>query len=285
MKKKKKKKKNKEGSETSASGINATNITEINIAISSSESWVFDTGSMIHTCKSLQGLQTTRRFAKGELDVHVGNGAKVAVMAVSTYHLSLLSELVLELNNYYCIPALSKNVISSLCLEEVDDYEIVIKNQRCSIYYSDILYAHCPLVNGLYILDLEDKTVYNINAKRLRPNDLNPTFIWHCHLGHINEKRIEKLHKDGLLISFDFESFDTCESCLLGKMTKTPFTSQSKRANDLLGLVYTDVCEPISSIAKGDFQYFITFTNDFSRYGYVNLMRHKSESFEKFKEF
>jgi hypothetical protein len=140
-------------------------------------------------------------------------------------------------------------------------------------------------VNGLYILDLEDKTVYNINAKRLRPNDLNPTFIWHCHLGHINEKRIEKLHKDGLLISFDFESFDTCESCLLGKMTKTPFTSQSKRANDLLGLVYTDVCEPISSIAKGDFQYFITFTNDFSRYGYVNLMRHKSESFEKFKEF
>jgi hypothetical protein len=33
------------------------------------------------------------------------------------------------------------------------------------------------------------------------------------------------------------------------------------------------------------FQYFITFTDDFSRYGYVYLMRHKSESFEKFKEF
>ncbi|WVZ97784.1 hypothetical protein U9M48_043296 [Paspalum notatum var. saurae] len=30
---------------------------------------------------------------------------------------------------------------------------------------------------------------------------------------------------------------------------------------------------------------FITFTDDFSRYGYVYLMRHKSESFEKFKEF
>jgi hypothetical protein len=60
----------------------------------------------------------------------------------------------------------------------------------------------------------------NINTKRLRPNDLNPTFIWHCRLDHINEKHIEKLHKDGLLSSFDFESFDTCESCLLGKMTK-----------------------------------------------------------------
>jgi hypothetical protein len=40
-------------------------------------------------------------------------------------------------------------------------------------------------------------------------NDLNPTFIWHYFLGHINEKRIERLHKDGLLSLFDFESFDT----------------------------------------------------------------------------
>jgi hypothetical protein len=83
-------------------------------------------------------------------------------------------------------------------------------------------------VNGLYALRLEDKFVCNINAKRAQLNDLNPTFIWHCRLGHINEKRIDRLHKDGLLSSFDFESFDTCESCLLGKMTKAPFTDQSE---------------------------------------------------------
>jgi hypothetical protein len=41
----------------------------------------------------------------------------------------------------------------------------------------------------------------------------------------------------------------------------------------------------MSSIASGGFQYFITFTDDFSWYGYIYLMRHRSESFEKFKEF
>jgi hypothetical protein len=41
----------------------------------------------------------------------------------------------------------------------------------------------------------------------------------------------------------------------------------------------------MSFIARGDFQYFITFTDDFSRYEYIYLMRHMSESFEKFKEF
>jgi hypothetical protein len=106
--------KKKKGSETSASGIN---VIEINIVVSSSDSWVFDTRSMIHTCKSLQGLSLTRRFVKGELDVCVGNRAKVASIAVDTFHLLLPSSLVLELNNCYCIPALCKNVISSSCLE------------------------------------------------------------------------------------------------------------------------------------------------------------------------
>jgi hypothetical protein len=224
---------------------------------------------MIHACKSLQGLSLTRRFAKGELDVRVGNGAKVVVIAVDTFQLLLPLGLVLELNNRYRIPALCKNIISSSYLGEVDDYEIIIKNKCCSIYYNGIFYAHCPLVNGLYVLDLEDKFVYSINAKRTRLNDLNPTIIWHYRLGHINEKRIERLHKDGLLSSFDFESFDTCESCLLGKMTKAPFTSQSERASDLLGLIHTDVCGPMNSVARGGFQYFIIFTDDFSRYGYI----------------
>jgi hypothetical protein len=56
-------------------------------------------------------------------------------------------------------------------------------------------------------------------------------------LGYINEKHIERLQKDGLPSSFNFESFDMCGSCLLGKMTKAPFTGQSERASNLLRLI------------------------------------------------
>ena len=41
----------------------------------------------------------------------------------------------------------------------------------------------------------------------------------------------------------------------------------------------------MSTQAKGGYEYFITFTNDHSRYGYVYLMKRKSKTFEKFKEF
>ena len=96
---------------------------------------------------------------------------------------------------------------------------------------------------------------------------------------------MKKLHDDGLLTSFDLESFETCESCLLSKMTKTPFARSCERASDLLELIHSDVCGPMSTTARGGYEYFITFTDDLSRYGYVYLMKHKSEAFEKFNEF
>jgi hypothetical protein len=84
--------KKKKGSETS---ILCTDVIAIYIVVSSGDSWVFDTGLMIHTCKSLQGLSPIRIFAKGELDVRIGNGAKVAAIAVGTFLPSLPSGLVL----------------------------------------------------------------------------------------------------------------------------------------------------------------------------------------------
>src|SRR3954466_11651884 len=53
-------------------------------------------------------------------------------------------------------------------------------------------------------------------------------------ISHIGVKRMKKLHTDGLLESLDFESFDTCEPCLMGKMTKTPFSGTMERATNLL---------------------------------------------------
>ncbi|KAK8694436.1 hypothetical protein V6N13_071988 [Hibiscus sabdariffa] len=68
-------------------------------------------------------------------------------------------------------------------------------------------------------------------------------------------------------------------------MTKAPFNGKSERASDLLGLIHSDVCGPMNTQARGGFQYFITFTDDVSRYGYIYLMLHKSKALEKFKEF
>ncbi|KAL0420507.1 UNVERIFIED_CONTAM: hypothetical protein Slati_3073600 [Sesamum latifolium] len=68
-------------------------------------------------------------------------------------------------------------------------------------------------------------------------------------------------------------------------MIKKSFVGQSTIANGLLDLVHTHVCGPLSIPARGGFSYFITFTDDHSRYGYVYLIMYKSEAFGRFKEY
>ena len=68
-----------------------------------------------------------------------------------------------------------------------------------------------------------------------------------------------------------------CEPCLEGKMTMRPFKAKGYRAKEVLDLVHTDLYGPMYTSARRGYKYFITFINDYSRYKYIYLMRHKSE--------
>ena len=91
--------------------------------------------------------------------------------------------------------------------------------------------------------------------------------------------------KRGLLNKLEDNSLPPCESCLEGKMTKRSFSEKGYRAKETLELVHTDLCGPMNVKARGRYEYFISFIDDYSRYGYLYLMHHKSEALEKFREY
>ncbi|KAL0284641.1 UNVERIFIED_CONTAM: Transposon Ty1-ML2 Gag-Pol polyprotein [Sesamum radiatum] len=131
---------------------------------------------------------------------------------------------------------------------------------------------------------VESNLIMTAQHKR-KVDDHENAQIWHARLGHISKDRIRRLVDTKILEIDDLDHLPTCESCLKGKMTKKPFVGQSAIPKGLLDLVHTDVCGPLSIRARGGFSYFITFTDDHSRYGYVYLMRYKSEAFGRFKEY
>ena len=53
----------------------------------------------------------------------------------------------------------------------------------------------------------------------------------------------------------------------------------------MLDLIHTDVCGPFRTATRDANRFYVTFTDDYSSYGYIYLIKHKSETFEKFKEF
>ena len=102
------------------------------------------------------------------------------------------------------------------------------------------------MVYFLLNLDSSDTHIHSIEAKRYKFNNDSATYLWHCRLGHVGVKHMKKLHVDGLM-----ESLDACKPCLMGKMTKTPFSGTLERANELLEIIHTDVCGPMSVEARG----------------------------------
>ena len=78
--------------------------------------------------------------------------------------------------------------------------------------------------------------------------------------------------KRGLLNKLEDNSLPPCESCLEGKMTKRSFSEKGYRAKETLELVHTDLCGPMNVKARGGYEYFINFIDDYSRYGYLYLM-------------
>jgi hypothetical protein len=254
---------------------------EINHA--SCGTWVLDTGCGSHLCNHLQGLRNITTLARGDVDLRVGNGARVAAVSVGTYVIQLPSGFELYLYNYYYVLSLSKNIISVSVLDK-DGFSFSIKDNSCIFSLNDMIYGKAVSINGIYVLD-QTTDIMHVSNKKVKVGDKDQTYLWHCRMGHINEKRVKKLIDNGSISPFDYESFGTCESCLIGKMSRISFKGVGTRASDLLGLIHTDVCGPMSVTARDGYRYFITFTDDLSRYGHVYLMKHKSESFEKFKEF
>ena len=159
----------------------------------------------------------------------------------------------------YYVPVCKKNIILVSCLNSDGYLFCFANNNTCSIYCNDILYASGELSNGLHILNLS-RPVLSISKKR-KADDSN---LWHYCLSHINSRRLDKLAKEGLIESFDADSLDTCEACLKGKMAKVPFPGKGQRGKELLELIHTDVCGPMSHSASGGSSNFITFTDDFS---------------------
>nr|GEU76353.1 hypothetical protein [Tanacetum cinerariifolium] len=170
---------------------------------------------------------------------------------------------------------LAKNAICHQCCE-------VGHQSRNYLVYLVKLMKKKKLSQGASTSD--DSSMYDISNKRAKLN-LVSTLLWHCRFGHINKKRIEKLQQDGLLDSTEIKSLEKCVSCMSGKMARKPYSHQLKRVKYLLGLIHTDVCGPFRTMSRQGASYFVTFTDDFSRYGYVYLLKHKHEVFETFKVF
>ncbi|XP_019056627.1 PREDICTED: probable receptor-like protein kinase At5g47070 [Tarenaya hassleriana] len=140
-------------------------------------------------------------------------------------------------------------------------------------------------MDGLYRFNLDRKfseSLFNVEnimgVKRSAPNNESSALLWHQRLGHISKERLIRLVKNEILPSLDFSDLGVCIDCIKGKQTKHTVKKAATRSTQLLELIHTDICGPFDISTWGGERYFITFIDDYSRYGYTYLLHDKSQS-------
>jgi hypothetical protein len=82
-----------------------------------------------------------------------------------------------------------------------------------------------------------------------------------------------------------FYWFRKCVDCIKGKFVKKIKKDASKQSASVLEIIHTDICGPFNVRTIDGFDSFITFTDDYSRYGYIYPIKERSEALDKFKIF
>jgi transposase InsO family protein len=101
---------------------------------------------------------------------------------------------------------------------------------------------------------------------------------------HISRGRIERLIKEEILHPLDFADTEYCIDCINGKYVKQ-IKKGAIRSLEKLEIIHTDICGPFPIKTVDGYDSFITFTDDYSCYGYIYLIKEQSEALDKFKIF
>jgi hypothetical protein len=93
-----------------------------------------------------------------------------------------------------------------------------------------------------------------------------------------------RLAREGLLCPLAKVDLPICEPYLAGKACRKPFGKAVKATQPLL-LIHLDICGPMNVKACHGASYFLTFIDDYTQYGYIQLIAHRYEALDCFKHF
>ena len=196
----------------------------------------------------------------------------------------------IRLRNCLHVPGLTQGLISvsqlraaGFKVEYPDDFP-----QLCTILHGDVVVGVARDSGGVYRI-VKEAWLHStaVNMVSISPNV--SALLWHRRFGHASMERLQTLARDGLIDGLqlkDVEGDIACEPCMQGKLVRNRFPHvATHRAQKVLELVHSDLCGPMECASLGGRSYFITFTDDFSRFVWIKTLRQKSEALEAFKEY
>ena len=255
-----------------------------------SNDWIVDSGASRHMTFESSVLHDYKDLEAPE-PVGLGDGRTVSAVGIGK--VKVITQLhngervVCWMTDVLYVPKLTNNLFS-VNAATAKGNTVSFRHKDCCIRNKNRkVIGTGSSLGKLYKLDCEVQQLSAEKATIAEQPIHSKIDLWHQRLAHVNLRQLcqQVENSKGVEIqSQDKLSF--CEACVQGKCHRQPhYPLKASRSKEKLKLVHTDVCGPMRTQSFGGSCYFITFTDDYSRYCRTYFLRRKPEAFEKFKEF
>jgi len=252
--------------------------------------WYTDSGASDHFSPHKE-LFTTFRKLEEPIRIETAEGTAIGA-GIGTITISVLGEndieTELQLNDVVYAPSMTSNLFSLMAAYDKGYETRMTPGYGLRIFHGETIVAHSVrIAGGLFRLKTPgDMFAYAAQVLETTPElDID---IWHRRMGHLGEDNVRKLARmvDGMGIKVR-TTVGVCEACLEGKQHRQPSHQPATRAKEPLELIHSDLCGPIDPTTYGGTNYYLLFTDDYTRLTHIYPLKKKSSAdvLEKFREY
>lgn len=283
--------------ETPTESAGAASLRPSTSPLALTDAWNADTGATSHMTPRREWFKT---YAPSSVLIRVANGQVIRAAGVGTVEfLPVKDGLKLRpvlFSNVLHVPDLNQNLLSVLTLSEKHRFRIEIEagavafvRDGAALFYASVGANRVALLSGSTAVQSVSQTAAAAASSE------SPALLWHRRFAHISGDRLRVLGTKGLVSGLPSlsarspglpgsHSSPPCISCIEGKQTRDSFAHTASRRSKPLELVHSDLHGPLPPTSNG-YQYWITFTDDATRYRRCWVLRKKSEAFAAFQQY
>jgi hypothetical protein len=157
---------------------------------------------------------------------------------------------------------MKRNIVSISALEE-KGYKITFSEGRVLAWHK---YSH---ISSSKVIGVRENNLYKMTIKPVQAllhNIISSSELWHRKLAHIHYRALPALGKTVTgLPKIHIQHKGGCKGCALGKNVKGSFPSSDNRSKEILDLIHSDLCGPMTVASLNGYLYYVLFIDDHSR--------------------
>lgn len=254
--------------------------------LENSEVWITDSGASRHITYRRDWFSVFRSD-QGET-ISLGDDGECEVKGSGTI---LIEKFVdnqwqeARIENVLYVPKVRKNLFSvGVCTNK--GFDVLFKGQ-CVVIKRDnqIVAQGIKQNNDIYRLLIRVRAPQVFSEANVTTTDLKTL---HERMGHVNKRTIREMTEKGVVqgIKLSSKTDFFCEPCQLGKSHRLPFKQKEAVKGTKPGeFFHTDVGGPMSVESLGGAKFYVIFKDDASEFRHIYFIKHKSDVYEKFKDF